>query len=168
MTRERELECVIADLTAECQTLRMQLADTEALEISHGERIEKQRETIAALKKQRDELLSAVELYEEALKASWPSGAEYDAFEYWNYARKAIANVKENGGMTIILDSSGTPKEVTSWSADEIIRQRETIATQAAVIEKLKKALKKIALDDCCTDFAAIAQEAIASVKEQK
>ena len=50
---------------------------------------------LEAAEKQRDELLSAVELYEEALKASWPSGAEYDAFEYWNYARKAIASVKE-------------------------------------------------------------------------
>lgn len=41
-------ELKAADLTAECQSLRMQLADTEALEISHGERIIKQRETIAA------------------------------------------------------------------------------------------------------------------------
>lgn len=53
-------------------------------------------ERLEAAENQRDELLSAVELYEEALKASWPSGAEYDAFEYWNYARKAIANVKDN------------------------------------------------------------------------
>ena len=29
-----------------------------------------------------------IELYEQALKASWPEGAIGDAFDYWNAARK--------------------------------------------------------------------------------
>ena len=89
MTRERELECVIADLKTECQSLRMQLADTEALEISHGERIIKQRETIAALKKQRDELLADMELILSAEERGF--GIDYIK----GCAKAAIASVKE-------------------------------------------------------------------------
>lgn len=44
--------------------------------------------------------------------------------------------------MTIILDSSGTPREVTNWGADEIIKQRETITAQAVVIERYKLELE--------------------------
>jgi len=51
--------------------------------------------TMTELLKQRDELLSTVELYEQALKAIWPEGAMGDAFDYWNSARAAIASVKE-------------------------------------------------------------------------
>ena len=29
-----------------------------------------------------------IELYEQALMASWPEGAMGDAYEYWNAARK--------------------------------------------------------------------------------
>lgn len=32
-----------------------------------------------------------IELYEQALKASWPKGAKGLAFEYWNEARKLLA-----------------------------------------------------------------------------
>ncbi len=41
------------------------------------------------LKIQLEELKTATQLYELALKASWPQGAEGDAFQYWNDARIA-------------------------------------------------------------------------------
>jgi len=81
------------DLEKLLNYLQRKTADTH--ELQAAKTILELIERLEAAEKQRDELLSAVELYEEALKASWPSGAEYDAFEYWNNARKAIASVKE-------------------------------------------------------------------------
>lgn len=59
---------VLTDAIAELETLRqrvaeleMSLAETEALEISHGDRIEKLIAERNALKQQRDELLAAAE-----------------------------------------------------------------------------------------------------------
>ena len=46
---------------------------------------------LVAVTAERDELKDAIELYEQALMASWPEGAMGDAFEYWNAARAAIA-----------------------------------------------------------------------------
>lgn len=34
------------------------------------------------------EIAELVELYEQALTASWPDGAMGDAFDFWNAARK--------------------------------------------------------------------------------
>ena len=53
---------------------------------------------IDALEKQRDELLEAIELYEQALKASWPDGAMGDAFDYWNAARVRSSDRDSKGG----------------------------------------------------------------------
>lgn len=48
------------------------------------------------LKIQLEELKTATQLYELALKASWPEGAKADAFQYWNDARIAAGiGVKE-------------------------------------------------------------------------
>ena len=48
--------------------------DTESLVWKAADLIEQQQKRI--------------ELYEQALKASWPEGAIGDAFDYWNAARK--------------------------------------------------------------------------------
>lgn len=58
--------------------------------------------------------------------------------------------------MTIILDSSGTPREVTNWGADEIIKQRETITAQAVVIEKLREALMTVKPHVQCDPYAVV------------
>ena len=36
-----------------------------------------------------------IELYEKALKASWPNGATGDAFDYWNNARYLLAETTQ-------------------------------------------------------------------------
>ena len=48
---------------------------------------EEYKETLLAVTRQRD---AAIELYEQALKASWPDGAMGDAFDYWNSARAVL------------------------------------------------------------------------------
>lgn len=48
------------------------------------------------LEKQRYELLAALDLYEQALQASWPEGALGDVFDYWNSARAASEIGKES------------------------------------------------------------------------
>lgn len=44
-------------------------------------------------------LRECIELYEQALSASWPEGAMGDAYEYWNQARIALA--KTEGGADV-------------------------------------------------------------------
>lgn len=79
------------ELTKELSTARLE--NIIKYGVSHPEMYKSEYEE--RLEKQRDELLSAAELYEQALKASWPEGAMGDAFDYWNSARAAIASVKE-------------------------------------------------------------------------
>ena len=53
-------------------------------------------------------------------------------------------------------DYGAEPQDHSSWQAADVIER------QAAQIEMLREALTLIALDDCCTDPAPIAQKAIA------
>ena len=57
--------------------------------------VEELEDDLAAVTAERDELNAAIELYEQALMASWPEGAMGDAFDYWNAARAAIAKVRK-------------------------------------------------------------------------
>ena len=43
---------------------------------------------IMELERELEREQKRIELYEQALKASWPEGAIGDAFDYWNAARK--------------------------------------------------------------------------------
>ena len=62
------------------------------------QRVQQMRKNITRLTVQNAEDARIFELYEQALKASWPEGAMGDAFDYWNQARiarGALAKVKE-------------------------------------------------------------------------
>ena len=47
------------------------------------------QEEITKLREQVQAQAAVIELYEQALIASWPEGAMGDAFDYWNQARAA-------------------------------------------------------------------------------
>lgn len=70
--------------------------------------------------------------------------------------------------MTIILDSSGTPREVTNWGADEIIKQRETIAALKKQRDELESTLRMeetISFRRQMQEYAAQCDELLADMK---
>lgn len=82
-----ELAKQLAAQAEQIRHLQMALADTEALEQGTSERCERQAEQIKVARE-------AIELYEQALLASWPDGAKGDAFDYWNAARNSLGETK--------------------------------------------------------------------------
>ena len=77
--QQKRIEELEAELKTErCLSFRTQVCELEE-QIRHPEMGTGER--LAAAQKR-------IELYEQALLASWPDGAIGDAFNYWNAARK--------------------------------------------------------------------------------
>lgn len=61
---------------------QQKLIEEQALQVLSAQaQAQENYEQLAAAQKR-------IELYEQALKASWPEGAMGDAFDYWNAARR--------------------------------------------------------------------------------
>lgn len=75
---------------------------------------EKLREQLAAGQAKVIAQQARIELYEQALLASWPKGAMGDAFDYWNAARGAITTPSDTSALEAYV------AKAHSWFVEEI------------------------------------------------
>ena len=84
---------------------------------------------------------------------------------YVQNLEKQIAGQKQ-----LVAEQNRLNKERQEWALHTngvIADLKQTIEHQAAQIEMMREALTLIALDDCCTDPAPIAQKALSSAPDQ-
>ena len=81
-------------LTTENAALKAELAEARhQCQVANQEHFDMEQE-LEALKAQDKDVMEAIELYELALKASWPEGAMGAASDYWEMARGILEESK--------------------------------------------------------------------------